>query len=111
MKVSAAEFKRFYEDESFWPEGVFHDDTDIAIDGVSEYDDNAISVCDAADSSIVTFSCGDVYGKDGEFIASFPSYFKRWKKKQETEFVVVSIHKDKLEALSALVKSVGGKIQ
>lgn len=101
MKVRGAEWKAFYSDDEFWPEGVYHDDDDIAINGVSGDDIDTMNV---KDEDIVSFTCGymmfEARGQDlpkhlseCEFKGSVSliTYFKRWQKLQKVRYVTIEI--------------------
>lgn len=109
-KTTGAEFKRFYNDDAWWPQddgNTYHDDELVLING-SEWEDGYEYVPDAAK---VTIDGGMVFGPqwDGNE-PSFEVYFKRWKKEHNTEFFNVEAPKDKVEAIKAAIKAAGGKV-
>lgn len=108
MKCSGAEFKRFYADTDAWPEGRYHDDTDIAVDGV--LDDGSVDLLTIPDTAVVTFTCGYVMdpGKE-EDVGSFVNHFKKWHRVQSHQFLAVEVPKDKLGAVKDWLKSQGCK--
>lgn len=113
-KTTGAEFKRFYNDESFWPNddgATFHDEGVITIDGVVyEYgldpDNDPIP-----DDAEVIIEGGTVYGPnwDGDE-PSLETYFKRWKKKQNTASFLVECDQSVLDAVKAAIKAAGGRV-
>lgn len=113
-KTTGAEFKRFYVDNDFWPDGVWHEDEFLIVDG-EEYEGEVSKLEDHAKVSInggsVMFDGPDgkcPWGdKDGP---SFEAYFKRWRKKQTTGFVVVEFDLSKREAVFDAIKAAGGKV-
>jgi len=111
-KTTGAEIKRFYCDPEFWPEDggdTYHDDEEVSVNGKPMDRDQGIeSIPDAA---VVTVSGGVVFSKkwDGDE-PSFETYFKRWKKKQNTVSVIVECDLAKRDAVIAAIKAAGGKV-
>jgi hypothetical protein len=107
-KTTGAEFWRFYNDRNFWPEGSWHDDTLILVNGeeVGDYTRETIP-----DDAKVVIEGGIVYlderGKDD---VAFESYFRRWRRVQSTASLTVEVPKDKLEAVKAAIRAAGGKV-
>lgn len=44
-KTTGAEFKAFYSDKAWWPDGTWHEDEEVSIDGAQVDDDTDLS-CD-----------------------------------------------------------------
>jgi hypothetical protein len=108
VKTTGAEFKSYYADSSAWPDGTYHDDSIIMVDGVVDenLDHNKI-----ADSSVVTIEGGIVCKENSDGCGpSMESHFRKWKKSQNTSIFNVSIPHGKEEELTAFVKSIGGKV-
>lgn len=42
VKTTGAEFKRFYNDTAFWPEGAWHEDEEIEVNDSPLLEDTAI---------------------------------------------------------------------
>lgn len=93
MKVEGALWKLFYNDEDYWKE-YFHDDTLILFDGVEveEYDN-------PNPDTIVKIESGYVYQGNYETQVSLESFFRKWKKKQTTAVIVVTVDKDYEESV------------
>lgn len=108
IKTNGAEWKRFYNDKVFWPEGHWHDDELMTLNGEESPEDWDLS--EVPDSAALTIEAGCVFDAAGDSVASLESHFKKWRKAQTTASVVVEIHKDKLDELKALVKTIGGKV-
>lgn len=108
VKTTGAEFKRFYNDPEFWPEGAWHDDDLVLVDGVEQDD---IDVDKIADAAKVTIQAGVVLmsESDDEGVA-FDAYFRRWRKSQTTRTIVVEADASKLDAIMAAIKSAGGNV-
>lgn len=110
VKMSGAEYKRFYSDPEFWPEGVWNEDAEITVDGNEQPD--GIDVETLSDNAVVIIEDGVVCGPQWEFgdSPSLETYFRRWRKKQTTTFLTVECDHAKLEAVKAAIKAAGGKI-
>jgi len=111
-KTTGAELKAFYIDTAFWPDGAYHDDEEIIVDGVNHtpFQD----MLDIPDSSDVRISNGIVLGLPGvddDNAPSFEAYFKRWRKQQATSFIAVECNKDKFDAVVAAIIAAGGKVK
>jgi hypothetical protein len=111
VKATGAEVKAFYTAEKFWPKGTIHEDEVITIDGIA-FDEGSIDLgTELSDTCIVAITDGyvtnDTYDKD---LGSFESYFKKWRKQQNTAFLSVAVPKDKLDAVLAAIKAAGGKV-
>lgn len=109
VKTTGIEWKRFYSDKQFWPDGVWHDDEFITIDGENANPDTCLS--EVPDEAKMTIDGGFVMfpDSDGEG-PSLESYFKKWRKAQNTEFFVCEAPKDKSDAIRQAIKDAGGKI-
>ena len=109
IKTTGAEFLRFYNDETIWPEGAWHDDETILVNGqeVDHYAEDTIE----ADAQI-SIEHGVVFKDErGEVeLGSFEGYFKKWRKAQNTVFLTVEAPKEKLNAIKAAIRTAGGRI-
>ncbi len=109
-KTNGAEFKRFYNDESYWAIGksssAWHEDEEITVNGVPTTE--GLDAID--DDAKVVISGGIVFGLPRELDPSFEQFFKDWKKKQTTATLVVEFDKSKAEQIAAAIKAAGGKI-
>ena len=107
IKMSGAEWNKFYKDQEIWGNGQWHDDTVITVDGVQveEYEE-------LPDAANVTISGGVVIlsGIDpDENSPSMETYFRRWKKNQTTIFLTVECPREKYESVTTAIKFAGGK--
>jgi hypothetical protein len=108
IRTTGAEFWRFYEDKTYWPEGSWHDDTSLTVNG-KEVDDYTRE--NIPDDSKLVIEGGVVYlDERGNDDAGFESFFRKWRKAQDTEFLAVEVPKDKLGAVKAAIKAAGGKV-
>lgn len=105
MKTTGALWKEFYNDEAFW-EGYYHDDTLILFDDVEveEYED-------PSPDAVVKIESGYVYKTDDSFTShdlSLETFFKRWKKKQTTRTMVVTVDKDDFAKVFETISNIPG---
>lgn len=107
-KITGAEFWAFYEDKTFWGDGVWHDDTCITVNGkeVTDYERTNIP-----DNAQLVIDGGVVYLNDGdEDGIAFESHLRKWRKLQKTTQIAVECPKDQLDAVKAAIKAAGGKV-
>lgn len=111
VKTTGAEIKRFYFDEAFWPEGVWHEDEDIEVNGSPLSEDSGIE--EVPDDAVVKIAGGAVIGLPGceNGGPSFEGYFKKWRRVQNTVSFVVECAKDNEEAVRAAIRAAGGRIK
>lgn len=112
-KASGIEFKRFYNDPQYWPSGsdTYHDDVVFLVNGEELPDDKDPG--QVADADVVSIEGGVVmhsplYAAGKE--PSMESYFKRWRREQNTTTVVVECDRKDLEAVQTAIKAAGGKV-
>lgn len=110
VKITGEEFKKFYSDDDVWPENVWHEDGYMGVDGIECVD--GIDIDSLSDTSIVTISGGIVYGLEGSSgqEPTLETYFKRWKKKQDTAIFVVSCDKSIMMKVKSAIIEAGGKV-
>lgn len=112
-KTTGAELKRFYTDAAYWPEdngNTYHEEEYVEVNGIPLGDD--ASITDIADDAVVKIEGGIVFSDRWEHdrAPSFETYFKRWKKEQNTASIVVECDKAKLDAVMEAIKAAGGKV-
>lgn len=108
-KTTCAEFKLFYGDESWWPEGTWHEDQEVCIDYVPV--DNDFDLSSVPDATWMTLAGGFVTNENGDDLGSFESYFRKWRKHQSTVFLSVEVDRDKEHAVRAAISAAGGKVK
>ena len=102
VKTTGAEFKRFYADSEFWPEGASHEQEEILADG-----EEPDIVDEIPDNAVVSITGGIVFGIEGKE-PSLESWFRAWQKKQTTtSFVVECEIVDKAEVIAAIIAARG----
>lgn len=109
VRTNGKEFKAFYNDRRFWPEGTYYEDESIFIDGVEcDGDYNYYLIPD--DVSVVIRG-GVVFRYDDRNDAEeLESYFKRWRKKVKERYIVIAIDHEKVDRVKKVVTKLGGKI-
>lgn len=108
IKTTGAEFWRFYNDEKALPEGAWHEDTVVKVDGevVEDYTRELL-----ADSALVVIDGGVIYMDElGDRSVAFESHFRKWRKAQDTVALDVECPTSVLEAVKTAIKSAGGKV-
>jgi hypothetical protein len=117
-KTHGAELKAFYNDDGYWlktPDSkiddVWHEELCLLVNDVEQVDDFSITG-DLKDEDRVTIVDGLVTSSRDDFAdRTFESFFKTWRKQQNTAYIAVTVPKDKLEAVRAAIKAAGGSIK
>ena len=110
VKVTGSEWKRFYGDKETWPEGSWHEDEEITVDG--EVPDDDFDLSEIPDSSMLRVSGGTVHLTDqAREGPSLEAHFKKWRKQQNTTVLVVGVPTECLEAVRSAIAAAGGKIR
>jgi hypothetical protein len=108
-KTTGAEFKAFYSDKAWWPDGTWHEDEEVSIDGAQVDDDTDLSSVE--DGGRLVLANGYVTNEQGDELGSFEGYFRKWRKKQTTAFLAVEVPLDKADAVKAAIIAAGGKVK
>ena len=74
IKTSGAMFKRFYNDNSAWPEDSWHEDEELLVNGDAHEDG---SFNDIPDDATIVLSGGVVFGLQNGTETSMELHFKR----------------------------------
>ena len=116
-KTTVSEFRDFYTDPAVsskdgdWYDGVF-----ITIDGTDLDDDFDWSnpPPEILPGASVTISSAAIFGKsensEREIDTELEKEFKRWREAKTSTTVSVTVPNEKIEALKAFVKDLGGKV-
>lgn len=107
-KTTGVEWKRFYGDKTAWPEGTWHEDEELTVDGEAwTWDHDMMTI---ADGAVLTVAGGIVYLNEGDTDGpSVETHFKRWRKAQSTVVFVCEAPRELEEAVRAAIKAAGGK--
>ena len=109
MKTTGAEWKRFYTDPIAWPDGAWHEEEEITIDGREPPDD--IDLADVSDSASMTVSGGIVFmSRNDDEGPTLELHFKRWRKAQKTVVLAIEVPRDLADAVALAVAAAGGKV-
>jgi len=117
-KTNGAELKAFYNDDAYWlktpaskTDDIWHEDLVLMVNGVEQADDFSITE-DLKDEDQVTIVDGVVLSNRDDFKGrSFESFFKAWRKQQDTVYLAVAVPKDKQDAVRAAILAAGGSIK
>jgi len=102
VKMTGAEFKRYYNDDDAWQEGWWHEDAQIEIDGET-HDDVPGDIDDSAKVRIIGGAI--VRGHEDLEAISMEGHARKWLKTQSTVSLAFDVPKDKVEAVKAAVKA------
>ncbi len=110
VKTTGSELKRFYFDDAYWPDGTWHEDEEIEVDGSPLSEDLGIE--DLPDDAVVKIAGGAVIGLPdcGDDGPSFEGYFKKWRRVQNTVSFVVECDKKDVDVLKTSIRAFGGKV-
>lgn len=109
VKILGVEFKRYYEDSQAWPDGWWHEDEEITINGFDG--DGDVDLSAVKDSDVITLKGGAIYKGGYDFEgSSMESHFKQWRKKQTTAVIVVEVPVEMVDTFRETVAKAGGKV-
>lgn len=108
VKTNGAEFKRYYSDPIAWPDGAWHDGAVITVDGKDD-EEHGIDLTAVVDGAAISIEGGEICDHPAGDI-SMETHFKRWRKAQATEAVVIEFDKSKRGEVVAAVKAAGGRV-
>jgi hypothetical protein len=111
IKMTGAEWNRFYADKTVWKEGAYHDDSYITVDGVDVDDDDTINLEKLADDAVVVINCGQYYESEKvrDPVDLLP-VIRAWQDSQEFEVVSVQIRKGRKADLVGFLAVFDGKV-
>lgn len=110
-KTTGVEIKAFYSDPLFWPEGTYHEDDEVIIDGVHRTDDQDIAtIPDEAEVIVIDGVVLDLPGVHPDRAPSFEDHFKKWRKQQTVAFFAGECPKALLDTVLAAIVAAGGKV-
>lgn len=110
VKTVGAEWSRFYSDKEAWPEGAWHEDEDVTVNGARPGDDFDFS--EVPNEAQMTISGGIVFMKsDDDDGPSLEVHFKRWRKRQTTTVLIVEVPHERADAVRSAIKDAGGTVK
>lgn len=108
-KTNGKELKEFWaSEEPWWPKGGYVNDDYYIVNGVESGEDFELS--GAEDTDQITIMSGAIFSEGDEDDKDLQATFKKWRKSLTRVSVLIEVPRDQVEALSAAVKSIGGKI-
>lgn len=107
VKTTGLEFKKFFTDDDFWPEGWSHEGVIM----INRGDCIEFDMDDIKDDAIVCFQHGVVLDEEYASRGSFESFFKKWRRKQTIKSILVECDVAKFEAVKAAIKLAGGRVK
>lgn len=110
ITTTGADFKRYYNDETVWPEGAFHEDALIHVDKVA-MGDNGIYIDAIDDTAEVVIECGIVMGLENDIDMEMIDHFEKWRRAQVFTSVIVDIAPENRAQLEAAVLALGGVVR
>lgn len=110
ITTTGADFKRYYNDETAWPEGAFHEDVLIYVNQVAMGDDG-IYIENIADTAEVVIECGIVMALENDRDMDMLDHFEKWRRAQVFTSVIVDIDPEKRTQLEAAVLALGGVVR
>lgn len=109
IRITGEEWKRFCADENYWPEGAWHEDEEIAVNG-EEVEVGIGDLPEFTDDDIILIRGGTVFCDKVE-PKSLEGNIRKWKKEQNYTMLLVWCPKKNVEAVTEAVKSAGGKVK
>lgn len=109
VKTTGAIWNLFYADKTAWPEGAYHDDTLVAVNGKEDPDADLDAL--PLDAQI-EIKCGYVVFPDRSD-ADLGEHFLKWEAlqaKQGQVFGTFRVPTDKLEAVHQAILAAGGEL-
>jgi len=110
IRITGEEWKRFYADENYWPEGAWHEDEEIIINGETADTDTIDLANEVKDGDIMIVRGGTVFCDQVE-PKSLEGNIRKWKKAQNYTMLLVWCPKKNVEAVTEAVKLAGGKVK
>lgn len=106
IKTNGSEYKRFYDDETAWPDGAWHEDELLIVNG----DKCEAGIDSIPDNATVNLIGGVVYDLPNGSTVSMETHFRNWRKRQSMTTILVECDRAKLDDVKAAIKAAGGKV-
>lgn len=109
VKMTGKQWKVFYADSEYWPEGRYHDDQIVHLNGkpsnlpVSDH----LGIKDTDEVSVVY---GDVMDKGAVLVGDLVDYAQEWLDKVTKTQMLIQCPDDKVEAVIKAVMAAGGEV-
>lgn len=105
-KTTGAEWKRFYTDKTVWPDGAYHEDVVVHINGVHNPE---ASLEDVPDDAEILIESGYIMLPDGKDSDLNESFIK-WRDAQNIANGLFEAPKELMETVKAAITAAGGKV-
>jgi hypothetical protein len=90
IKMKGVEWNKFYNDDSFWKEGVWYEDLSITVGGFEVEDHDLID-----DAAAIKIDGGVIhFDEEATQSISFESAFRKWRKAQKVAYITIEIPND-----------------
>lgn len=99
--ITGAEFKAFYNDNSFWSRDAGIEELELSINGKVVSDDIDVAALKNSDEIRIL----DGYESDSDSLVA--DLFTQWKTEQTTTYITVTVPKNRLDEFKALVDNAG----
>lgn len=109
VTMTGQQWKAFYADETYWPEGRYHDDQIVHLNGTA----SNVPVSDhlsVKDTDEVSVTYGDVLDKGNVYVADLVEYAKEWLDKVTKTQLLVQCPDDKVSAVIEAILEAGGEV-
>lgn len=109
VSMTGQQWKAFYADEAYWPEGRYHDDEIILLNGTPGRAPVEAHL-DIKDTDQITVAYGDVMSKGNVYFADLVEYAKEWLDKVTKTQILVQCPDDKVSAVVQAILDAGGEV-
>lgn len=106
VRLSGAEFKRFYADPAVWGANTYQDDALIRVDGVNALDAE-INLSEVADAALVEIETGEVVNGLPGVPEDLVDAVDWWRARQTTVQYLVPVPQEQVEAFQAALRVLG----
>lgn len=110
-KISGFEWRAFYDDKTVWTPGAWHDGESLTGSDGIDYSCSA----DSVPVDVTVTLDGGLWYKDDDTpqdrALDFEKVFKKWRKAQKNEYLIVESPKECNGQLRTFLKSIGAKIK
>lgn len=112
VKTTGAEFKEYYNDDTYWVKDSWYDHYAIKVNGeyIDDITDNMPDDAEVVIESGVVFIPVLTESGAEEKEVSFVSHFKAWRKQKTSTTLVITVEKEHLDAVKVAIKSQQGVV-
>jgi hypothetical protein len=110
-KTTGAEWNAFYADDAYWPDGAWHDDEELTINGTVQGLDADLNNLPAAADVVINGGVVYMDAEASEDAISLETHFKRWRKATNTVLLVCAVPRELETTVRAAIAAAGGKVR